>query len=136
MFLVMSDVYPPFRQSTSTDMFQRPHVTVFRNCVCCRGLASAIIESRVTAFATTSLGARRRHGLPSAPVPTTTFPLASVVFTQLKRRLPQIIVGRVPRAMRFRPYDDPNDPGTANAGTRNWSTFCTFAWNVVRNDHS
>ena len=96
-----------------------------------------MIESRTVLPERTSPTASRRHGLPSEPVPTTTLPDASVVLMQLNRMFPQISVGRTPFAMRLRPYDDPNEPPPAtNAGTGSASTFCTFAWNVVRNVHS
>jgi hypothetical protein len=86
-----------------------------------------MIESRTVLPATgASLGKMRWHGLPSLPVPTTTLPLASLVLMQLNGTLPQINVGRVPTAMRLRPYDAPKEPGTANAGTLSLSMYCTL----------
>src|SRR6476659_8273375 len=78
----------------------------------------------------------RWQGRPSAPVLLLTAPVASVVLMQLKGTLPQMYVGLVPTAMRLRPYAEPNEPPTANAGTSSLSTYCTLVWYVVRSVHS
>src|SRR5438552_12995213 len=104
--------------------FQR---SVLRNDVYDSGFASAMIESRViepdfpaalaaASNAAAAPGARLWHASPSAPVPTTSAP-ATVVLTHVYFMLPQMYVGRVPWAIRLRPYDEPNEPPTANAGT-------------------
>src|SRR5215510_14469522 len=96
-----------------------------------------MIESRTVLPATAGSPALILwHGCPSEPVRTTRLPLASVVLMQLYVWLPQMYVGRVPTAMRLRPYAEPNEPPTANAGTSSLSTYCTLCWYVVRSVHS
>src|SRR5882672_4557718 len=77
----------------------------------------------------------RWQGRPSVPVLFVTTP-ALVELMQLKGMLPQMFVGRVPTAMRLRPYALPKELATANAGTRSSSTICELCWYVARKVHS